>query len=98
MLSGAIFDGGTRRAILQLYRSAPEEQLEAAGRQMGRLTCPSLVIWGANDPYAGPEVAHAYARQLPSSELLVIPNSGHWPWLDDRSVIATATRFLGSAG
>lgn len=92
------FDGGTRRAILQLYRSAPEEQLEAAGRQMGRLTCPSLVIWGANDPYTGPEVAHAYARQLPSSELLVIPNAGHWPWLDDRSVIATATRFLGSAG
>jgi pimeloyl-ACP methyl ester carboxylesterase len=33
------FDGGTRRAILQLYRSAPESELEAAARQMGRLTC-----------------------------------------------------------
>ena len=26
------FDRGTRRAILELYRSAPEEELEAAGR------------------------------------------------------------------
>jgi len=92
------FDGGTRRAILQLYRSAPESELEAAARQMGRLTCPSLVIWGAKDPYTGPEVGRAYARQLPASELLVIPNAGHWPWLDDRSVIATATEFLGAAG
>jgi pimeloyl-ACP methyl ester carboxylesterase len=92
------FDGGTRRAILQLYRSAPESELEAAARQMDRLTCPSLVIWGAKDPYTGPEVGRAYARQLPASELLVIPNAGHWPWLDDRSVIATATEFLGAAG
>jgi pimeloyl-ACP methyl ester carboxylesterase len=30
--------------------------------------------------------------------LLVIPNAGHWPWLDDRSVIATATEFVGAAG
>jgi pimeloyl-ACP methyl ester carboxylesterase len=92
------FDGGTRRAILQLYRSAPEAELEAAGRHMGRLTCPSLVIWGASDPYTGPEIGRAYASQLPASELLVIPNAGHRPWLDDPSVIATATEFLGAAG
>jgi len=30
--------------------------------------------------------------------LLVIPNAGHWPWLDAPSVIATATGFLGAAG
>jgi pimeloyl-ACP methyl ester carboxylesterase len=53
---------------------------------------------GAKDPYTGPEVGRAYARQLPASELLVIPNAGHWPWLDDRSVIATATEFVGAAG
>jgi pimeloyl-ACP methyl ester carboxylesterase len=91
------FDSGTRHAILQLYRSAPESELEAAAQQMGRLTCPSLVIWGAEDPYTGLEVGRAYARQLPASELLVVPNAGHWPWLDDRSVIATATGFLGAA-
>jgi pimeloyl-ACP methyl ester carboxylesterase len=88
------FDRGTRQAILQLYRSAPEDRLAAAAANMGRLTCPSLVIWGAKDPYTGPEVGRAYARQLPGSQLIEVPDAGHWPWLDKPDVVTTATDFL----
>src|SRR5688500_11207680 len=46
------FDQGTQRAILRLYRSAPPERLAEAGRDLHRLhDVPSVVVWGANDPY-----------------------------------------------
>src|SRR3954451_16308807 len=45
------FDHGTQRAILRLYRSAPEAELEVAGRGLGAIQAPTLVVWGAKDPY-----------------------------------------------
>src|SRR3954466_2085852 len=43
------FDHGTQRAILRLYRSAPETELEAAGLGLDRITAPALVVWGGED-------------------------------------------------
>src|SRR3954467_14002727 len=58
------FDHGTQRAILRLYRSAPEDQLAEAGRALGKITAPTLVVWGAKDPYLETKFAHAYAEAL----------------------------------
>jgi pimeloyl-ACP methyl ester carboxylesterase len=88
------FDQGTQRTILRLYRSAPSEVLEAAGRRLGELSCPALVLWGERDPYIPVEYAHAYARALGNAELELLPDAGHWPWLDRPDAVDRVSAFL----
>jgi pimeloyl-ACP methyl ester carboxylesterase len=91
------FDQGTQRAILRLYRSSPPEALVAAGSQLARLTMPALVVWGARDPYIPARFGRAYAEALPNSELLELPDAGHWPWLDRPDAIDRVVAFLGAS-
>jgi pimeloyl-ACP methyl ester carboxylesterase len=85
---------GTQRAVLALYRHANPDRLAAAGRDLSKLTCPSLIVWGDRDPYLPTRFAEAYAWSLPSSTLQVVPAGGHWPWLDDARVIDDVLNFL----
>jgi pimeloyl-ACP methyl ester carboxylesterase len=89
------WDKGTRAATLALYRHADPDRLALAGRNLGDLTCSSLVIWGDRDPYLTTRFAEAYAASLPSSTLQVVPAAGHWPWLDDARVIDDVLEFVG---
>jgi pimeloyl-ACP methyl ester carboxylesterase len=89
------FDQGTQRAILRLYRSSPPDVLAAAGAQLGRLAMPALVVWGQADPYIPARFGRAYAEALPASELLELPDAGHWPWLDRPDVVERVVDFLG---
>jgi pimeloyl-ACP methyl ester carboxylesterase len=89
------FDHGTQRAILRLYRSAPEEVLAAAGERLGELRCPALVVWGAGDPYIPPAFAQAYADALGGpAETEIYDGAGHWPWLEQPAVLGRVTGFL----
>ncbi len=90
------FDQGTQRAILRLYRSAPPGVLERAGGDLEKLTMPALVIWGARDPYIDLRFGREYASVLPSAELEVLDDAGHWVWLDDPSVIERVADFLAA--
>jgi pimeloyl-ACP methyl ester carboxylesterase len=87
-------DEGTLRAILALYRSAPEEELARAGGSLGSLTAPALVVWALKDRYLPGRFGRAYAEALPNSELIELPEAGHWPWRDDPSVIPKVVDFL----
>jgi pimeloyl-ACP methyl ester carboxylesterase len=89
------FDLGTQRAILRLYRSSPPEKLALAGLHLGRLECPSLVLWGDADPFIDPSFADAYGDALGGpTEVVHLPDAGHWPWLDRPDVIQAAVAFL----
>jgi pimeloyl-ACP methyl ester carboxylesterase len=88
------FDQGTQRAILRLYRSSPSEVLAKAGEHLGRLDMPSLVLWGMQDPYIPKRFASEYARALPNSELIELPDAGHWWWLDRPDAIERVADFL----
>jgi pimeloyl-ACP methyl ester carboxylesterase len=88
------FDQGTQRAILQLYRSSPEDVLAQAGSGLDRLEMPALVVWGLQDPYIPPRFAGEYARVLPHAELLELPDAGHWWWLDRPDAIEQVLGFL----
>lgn len=92
------FDQGTQRAILRLYRSSPPEVLAAAGEHLAQLRAPALVAWGTRDPYIPASFGRAYAEALPQSELLELPDAGHWPWLDRPDLIDSVVRFVGAAG
>jgi pimeloyl-ACP methyl ester carboxylesterase len=87
-------DRGTKRAILRLYRSAPPEALEEAGRELGGIECPALVVWGARDPYTSPRFGQMYAERLPNAELLEVEDAGHWPWIDRPDLVERMVAFL----
>ena len=90
----ACFDQGTQRAILRLYRSAPEELLAASGRALSSLSIPALVVWGARDPYISSRFGDAYAAELPAGEVVHVDDAGHWPWLDRPDLIDRIATFL----
>ncbi len=91
----AAFDEGTQRAILRLYRSAPEDALARAGERLGAVGCPALVVWGEDDPYIPVRFAHDYAAALPGAdEPLIVPGAGHWPWHDAHDLVQIVTDFL----
>ena len=92
------FDQGTQRAILRLYRASPEDVLAAAGARLGAVQCPSLVVWGEEDPYLPSWLAGAYAEVLPVADARLVPGAGHWPWLDAPGVTDDVCRFLTGDG
>jgi pimeloyl-ACP methyl ester carboxylesterase len=45
------------------------------------VTCPVQLIWGANDPFGGLEVARRMAQILPNAQLREM-DVGHLPFID----------------
>jgi pimeloyl-ACP methyl ester carboxylesterase len=88
------WDRGTSRAVLALYRHADPDRLAAAGKDLGKLTCPSLVLWGDRDPYIPIRFASDFAAALPDSQLETLEGAGHWPWIDDPTVVDQVVGFL----
>lgn len=80
-------DRRTRCTILQVYRSADEQQIEQWGREqadvLSRRRRPALIIWGRNDPYLPPEMAERQREVFPGAPIHIFEESGHWPFIDD---------------
>ena len=85
------FDADTRRAVLKHYRVESNPR-PAARRQADGLRphdLPALVVWGGRDPYLGLELASAQKQVFPSARIVVIPDSGHWPFIDNPTEVAS---------
>jgi pimeloyl-ACP methyl ester carboxylesterase len=91
----AHLDGGTKRAILELYRDADPEKFAPMAERLERLTGPALVVWGDADPYLPAKFADRIAAAL-GGEARVdhVAGAGHWPWLDRPEVVGTVCEFL----
>jgi pimeloyl-ACP methyl ester carboxylesterase len=87
-------DPGTQRAILRLYRASPPEVLAAAGRELGTVTAPALVLHGARDRYIPARFADGLAAALGDAHVEHIESAGHWPWLDRPQLVERVARFL----
>ena len=88
------FDQGTQRAILRLHRSIEPAGVAAAGAELRELWAPTLVLWGAQDPWLDPSFGDAYARVLPRAELDRVDGAGHWPWRDRPELVGRVTAFI----
>jgi pimeloyl-ACP methyl ester carboxylesterase len=73
----------TRRAAQRFYRATPAEVMQLLQPALRALDPPALVIWGAHDPAVPVEQAERQRESLPSAEVVVLDDSGHWPMLDD---------------
>jgi pimeloyl-ACP methyl ester carboxylesterase len=84
------FDKGTRRAVLKLYRNTrnTNEAMQQLAAALRPLDLPALVIWGAHDPYVSVEFAERQRQVFPHVEVKILPESGHWPFIDDPDSVA----------
>ena len=91
------FDQGTQRAILTLYRASPPEVLEQAGRRLGDLRAPALVLWPTADPYIDASFGQRYADALGGEvELELVEGAGHWTWHERPELVERVAAFLGA--
>ena len=89
------FDHGTQRAILKLYRSAPPPVLERAGRRLGDIKAPALVLWGAEDRFLPDRFARDFGEALGGeARVEIVPGAIHWIWREQPQVVETVSEFL----
>jgi pimeloyl-ACP methyl ester carboxylesterase len=79
------YDRGTRRAVLRLYRATPDpgKTAEQLGSAIAELHKPALVLWGAADPFIGVEFAERQREFFDVQDVVILKDSGHWPFQDD---------------
>lgn len=64
-----------------------------------QMPVPVLVVTGELDPFPTPRTGERLAAVFPHGTSFVQPSGGHFPWLDDSSVLAGAIHdHLGSGG
>jgi len=79
------YDRATRHTVLKLYRATPDPGAVAKeiGAAIADLRKPALVVWGASDPYIGVEYAERQREFFAVEDVVILPESGHWPYQDD---------------
>ena len=66
-------DGTTQR----LLRANPKLASETVGDKLGRITIPTLVVWGGNDAVVPLADGKDYAAKIPGAKLVIVPECGH---------------------
>jgi 2-hydroxy-6-oxonona-2,4-dienedioate hydrolase len=62
---------------LQKMENRTEDLLTA--EQMSRIVAPTMIIWGAQNPFGDVPEAHRMQESIPGSTLEIFPECGHWP-------------------
>ncbi len=88
--------------LRQMINEATPQGIAAASRGMALrldstdllagIQVPTLVIVGEQDALTPPEVARAYAQQIPNAQLVVIPHAGHISNMEQPEAFLLAVR------
>lgn len=78
---------GGARAMVKLSRSARRNHL---GEKIGRITAPTLLIWGRQDIVTPPEAAEGFRSAIPDSKLVWFERCGHAPMIECPEQFAAA--------
>ncbi|MGK2956776.1 MAG: alpha/beta fold hydrolase [Solirubrobacterales bacterium] len=95
------YDRRTRAAVLDVYRDMKNvgQDCKLLIPPLAAADIPSMVIWGAGDPYLGVEMTERQKEAFPSIEVQVLPDSGHWPYIDDPPAVSRPLlEFLDTVG
>jgi pimeloyl-ACP methyl ester carboxylesterase len=88
--------GALMHAINGYRRPRPESVMGAD--ELGRVTVPTVFVWGTQDPYLAPRDARPWIEKMPTATLREVP-AGHAPWFEDPSGCAgVVTRHLTATG
>ncbi len=83
-------DDTRRRGHLELYRSGDFEKLAPYEGRLAELGLPTLILWGADDRFAGAKMAERFHREIRGSELHLIEHAGHFVWEDEPELTTRA--------
>ncbi|HMC17339.1 MAG TPA: alpha/beta fold hydrolase [Albitalea sp.] len=88
----ANFDKGTKRAVLKLYRNTDDlgAETELAGARLAPHRIPAQVLWGERDPYVPAGFAQLQRKYFDVRQLTLLPDSGHWPMIDNPAAARAA--------
>lgn len=70
------------RAAATLVRILQDADFGAYAGRWSQVKCPTLLIWGENDPVVPLAQGERLARELPDSRLAVLPHCGHHPHVE----------------
>jgi pimeloyl-ACP methyl ester carboxylesterase len=56
---------------------------EDLDQRLAAMRRPAPVIWGARDPYLPVRYAHRQQDTVANADVIVLPDSGHWPTIDN---------------
>jgi pimeloyl-ACP methyl ester carboxylesterase len=66
-------------AVSQTAKQLEPEDIEGIVAQYKTIAVPVLIIWGEEDEVVPLEVGEKFKRDIPNSELVIIPHCGHIP-------------------
>jgi pimeloyl-ACP methyl ester carboxylesterase len=85
------YDRGTQRAVLRLYRaSAAAKLVPAPASFFAALRRPARIVWAEQDIYIPNRFAEKHREAFPLADIVYLPQSGHFPMLDDPASTAAA--------
>jgi pimeloyl-ACP methyl ester carboxylesterase len=89
---------GAREMSMRAYagfRPGPDYDVDAARESLKSITADVLIVVADRDAVTGVSVADKYSALLPRCATVVVPNSGHYPWVDEPDVFrAHVERFV----
>jgi pimeloyl-ACP methyl ester carboxylesterase len=83
--------------LLALARSVDDEDM--AEIDLGQIDCPTLIVWGDQDPFVGPKLGDRLADAIPGSRLVRLPGTGRLvPEEAPETLANMILEFVGAAG
>jgi pimeloyl-ACP methyl ester carboxylesterase len=70
---------GAREAVTQTARQLVPDDIDALTARYKTISVPVLIIWGADDEVVPLSVGKNFKRDIPNSELVILPECGHIP-------------------
>ncbi|OBI51233.1 alpha/beta fold hydrolase [Mycobacterium sp. E796] len=83
-----LLPAGTKRAVLRLYRSTRQEDMDRLVKPLRDLDPDTLVVFGAADVYIPVAQAERQLRVFPRARVEILPGVGHWAWLEQPDRVA----------
>jgi len=70
---------GAREAMVATAQQIVPADIQAITSQYHTISVPVLIIWGAEDEVVPVSVGKQFKRDIPDSELVILPQCGHMP-------------------
>ena len=75
---------GAAAGMINYYRSSVRQPPEEAEAALRPISAPTLVIWGQQDQYLGPELAEPEHDDVPNLDRVErLPDASHWVHHDE---------------
>ncbi len=70
---------GAREAVVATAQQIVPDDIEAVTTQYKSIKVPVLIVWGEEDEVVPVSVGRNFKRDIPDSELMILPKCGHMP-------------------